>query len=56
MPIGVVPTLGDQVILLINAYRNKLEFPYALTLCGDYGDSARTELRDWWEKERKKIE
>ena len=52
MPLEEKPTLGDQIILLINAYRKKLEFPYGLTLCGDFGNKERAEIRDWWAKEK----
>lgn len=54
MPLEEKPTLGDQIILLINAYRNKLKFPYGLTLCGDFRDKERAEIKDWWEKEKNK--
>ena len=54
LPIEEKPTLGDQVILLINAYRKKLKFPYGLTMCGEFGGTETTEIREWWEKEKKK--
>tara|TARA_B100001109_G_scaffold255538_1_gene259109 strand:- start:4408 stop:4800 length:393 start_codon:yes stop_codon:yes gene_type:complete len=50
IPFEEKPTLGDQIILLINAYRKKLEFPNGLTLCGDFGDNQRAEIKDWWEE------
>ncbi len=52
VPLEEKPTLGDQIILLINAYRKKMAFPYRLTLCGDFGDNERAEIKDWWEKEK----
>lgn len=53
-PLEDKPILGDQVIMLINAYRKNLQFPYGLTMCGEFGDSERTELREWWENEKMK--
>ena len=53
-PLEEKPILGDQVILLIYAYRKKLKFPYGLTMCGEFVGSDRTELREWWENEKKK--
>lgn len=47
---GQRPTLGDQVILLIESYRNKKAFPEGLTVCGDFDEAKREELREWWEK------
>ena len=52
LPFHERPILGDQVILLINAYRRKLEFPYGFTLCGDFRDNERTELKEWWQNEK----
>ncbi|MCW9037879.1 hypothetical protein [Altibacter sp.] len=54
MPTVEKPTLGDQVILLINAYRQKLNFPYELTLCGDFGGKERSEIKRWWKKDKSK--
>ncbi len=46
-------TLGDQVFFLIKAYREKLEFPYRLTFCGEFEESERNEILEWWETEKK---
>lgn len=46
-------TIGDQVISIITAYRNKEKYPNQLVICKKHNSRKIAELKKWWaEKQR----
>lgn len=45
-------TIGDQAIRLIEAYRNKENFPNEMLICSKYNDNKKNEIEKWWNIEK----
>ena len=41
-------TVGDQVISLIQSFRNGERFPDELNICKIYSEEDRNEIKEWW--------
>tara|TARA_R110002050_G_scaffold56650_2_gene127460 strand:+ start:795 stop:1280 length:486 start_codon:yes stop_codon:yes gene_type:complete len=43
-------TLGDQAILLLYAYKERLSFPHEFNICGENAKFYKSDIIDWWRK------
>ncbi|WP_017259029.1 hypothetical protein [Pedobacter arcticus] len=45
-------TIGGQVIVILEAYKNGREYPFNLTICGKIDKARIAEIKQWWKQEK----